>query len=163
MRLTENRLRRSLLFFTGFLIFATLLFIFGNSLLPQQESAEISNGLLDKITAVIGTESAFSQFLILYIRKIAHFSIFSLLAIETAFFRFFLPLSRRTTLFPALFFGLSVAVIDEALQLFSGRGSTVSDVLIDFSGFLFFTLLSTPLYHLFCHIEKNTDNNKPRW
>ena len=35
-----------------------------------------------------------------------------------------------------LLFGLSVGAIDEFLQIFSGRGSAVSDVLLDFLGYL---------------------------
>ena len=145
----EEKLRLLLLLISGGIILATLVFIFGNSLLPPTASSEISNGVLNQITAVIGTESAFSQFVITYIRKIAHFSIFSLLAIETALFRFLLELPRRRTLFPTLFFGLAVAVTDEALQILSKRGSSVGDILIDFSGFLLWTLLLTPLYLLF--------------
>ena len=38
------------------------------------------------------------------------------------------------SLFNCLFVGLSVAVLDETIQIFSNRGSSVLDVLLDFSG-----------------------------
>jgi len=44
---------------------------------------------------------------------------------------------RKVTLqsiFNCLFAGLAVAIVDETIQIFSARGSQVSDVLLDFSG-----------------------------
>ena len=42
---------------------------------------------------------------------------------------------RRTVLLAAA--GMAVGALDETLQVFTGRGAAVTDVLIDFSGFLF--------------------------
>ena len=51
----------------------------------------------------------------------------------------------------SLFAGLAVAVTDETIQIFSGRGSQVLDVVLDFSGALTGILLVSLLIPL---IEK---------
>ena len=66
-------------------------------------------------------------------RKAAHvFEFFVLALLVWALLRL---LERKALLLTAVC-GLAVAVADEGLQLLSGRGSRVSDVLIDFAGVL---------------------------
>ena len=46
----------------------------------------------------------------------------------------------------SLGFGLSIASIDEVLQMHSGRGASVLDVLLDFTSFLIVTLIFFIIY-----------------
>ena len=121
----------------GLLVFLTLAFIWGNSLLPRTESQEISRGLLAELCAAL-------EHVGLHIdpqndhwlRKLAHFGEFGLLGAELGLL---LCLNRRVRpqgFVNCAFTGLAVAVTDEALQLISNRGSQVQDVLLDFAGFL---------------------------
>ena len=121
----------------GLLVFLTLAFIWGNSLLPRTESQEISRGLLSELCAAL-------EHVGLHIdpqndhwlRKLAHFGEFGLLGAELGLL---LCLNRRQSVqgfVNCAFAGLAVAVTDEALQLISNRGSQVQDVLLDFAGFL---------------------------
>ena len=121
----------------GLLVFLTLAFIWGNSLLPRTESQEISRGLLAELCAAL-------EHVGLHIdpqndhwlRKLAHFGEFGLLGAELGLL---LCLNRRQSVqgfVNCAFAGLAVAVTDEALQLISNRGSQVQDVLLDFAGFL---------------------------
>ena len=121
----------------GLLVFLTLAFIWGNSLLPRTESQEISRGLLAEFCAAL-------EHVGLHIdpqndhwlRKLAHFGEFGMLGAELGLL---LCLNRRQSVqgfVNCAFAGLAVAVTDEALQLISNRGSQVQDVLLDFAGFL---------------------------
>ena len=121
----------------GLLVFLTLAFIWGNSLLPRTESQEISRGLLAELCAAL-------EHVGLHIdpqndhwlRKLAHFGEFGLLGAELGLL---LCLNRRQSVqgfVNCAFAGLAVAVTDEALQLISNRGSQVQDVLLYFAGFL---------------------------
>ena len=66
-------------------------------------------------------------------RKLAHMGEFAVLgALLTALCE---PKSRRDRLPVLLLKGLSVALIDEGIQLFTGRTSCLSDVWIDLVGF----------------------------
>ena len=67
-------------------------------------------------------------------RKLAHFTEFGLLGVWFALFVIMRDRSRLQSIVNCLFFGLSAAVLDEALQLLSDRGSQVPDVLLDFAG-----------------------------
>ena len=121
----------------GLLVLLTLAFIWGNSLLPRTASQEISQGLLAEICAALETVGVhLDPQNDHWLRKLAHFSEFGLLGVELCLL---LWLNRQKSVqgfINCAFAGLAVAVTDEALQLFSNRGSQVQDVLLDFAGFL---------------------------
>ena len=80
-----------------------------------------------------GTFKWLDRFLILYIRKFAHFFeylIFSLLVTKLYFYK------KRTLqrLVNTAFIWFSIGFLDETIQLFSGRKSKISDVWIDLFG-----------------------------
>ena len=119
----------------------TLGFIWGNSCFSQADSSEQSSGVLELLRKVFtffgGESSALFLFIEKYIRKIAHFSEYFLLGGETVFL--FSPGGFRLSLqrfWNALSFSVVTAVIDESIQILSGRGPAVLDVLIDSSGAL---------------------------
>lgn len=113
------------------LICANLALIWGNSLLPGDESGNLSGGIvawLGQFLPIFATEAGH-----LFLRKAAHFSEFCLLGILTA--------SRQIAGGKALTagltgFGLAAACIDETIQIYvPGRGSSLMDVWIDAAGF----------------------------
>lgn len=70
------------------------------------------------------------------IRKYAHFTEFAALGILAALFALTygkLTMQRRVNI---LSFGLAVAVADESIQILSGRGPMVQDILLDFAGYV---------------------------
>lgn len=106
--------------------------IWGNSFLPGSESSEISGGLLIWLKATFPFLGGLGEFLL---RKLAHFSEFTLLGIllcrlftltqEWGIHRFSTP----------LLCGVLAAAADETIQIYvPGRGSSLLDVWIDVSG-----------------------------
>lgn len=128
------------------LLVAWLAVIWGNSMTPGQVSGQLSgwaSELIGKILPFLSPESEYGHLLV---RKIAHFSEFAVLGFllgwlfamvaEKKPLRFLLPLGC----------GMSAAVIDECIQIFSpGRVCSFWDMCIDWSGVLtgigFMTLL----------------------
>ena len=119
------------------LILLTLGFIWGNSTVGIPESREASLSLLERLSPVL--DALFGPGTITHhiLRKAAHFTEFALLGAELRLL--FLLLGQRGPqgLANTLFGGLAAAVADETIQIFSDRGSQVSDVVLDFSGALF--------------------------
>ncbi len=117
---------------------AFTLFIFANSTLPASESGRFSEAvtaLLLKLGEM--TSISFDADLEHHLRKLAHFLEFAIQTwILCRTFAVF-NTSQRTANGYILFLALLTAVLDEYIQLFAhGRGSSVSDVLLDFSGVL---------------------------
>lgn len=119
------------------LILLTLGFIWGNSMKSIPESQAVSLSYLDRLSpfldALFGPGTITDHIL----RKTAHFCEFALLGAELRLL--FLLLGQRGLQgsVNSLFAGLVVAVTDEAIQIFSQRGSRVADVVLDFAGVLF--------------------------
>lgn len=121
---------------TGVLIVVTLGFIWGNSCLSIAASGKESEGVFSKLKPVFDFllgEGTVSHSLF---RKLAHAAEFFLLGAEISLLYFFSGASAIKKVFEILFSGLFTAVIDESIQILSLRGSSVKDVLIDFSGFV---------------------------
>ena len=123
-----------------------LLFIFGQSLLPPNESGEMSGFVMMLLSPLMdlfdGVDpEAFHHF----IRKAAHFSEYALFSL---FFTRFCGKIRWNRVILPLFVCVLVAVSDEFLQSFTGRGSSVRDVVLDFSGALFSFVILWLLSHI---------------
>ena len=86
------------------------------------------------------------------VRKMAHFTEFSALGLELLLF--FNPWHKRFLL-PTWNGGLIAALIDETIQIFSGRGDAVPDVWLDFSGVIFGSLIASLIVKLI-NISKRT-------
>jgi len=115
------------------LIILTLLFIWGQSALSVAESAAQSQTVTSTVVqpiqqAVTGKATVTDT----TVRKMAHVLEFSLLGFEMAL----LFAASWKRMFFALNLGLLAALIDETIQIFSGRGDQISDVWLDFSGVL---------------------------
>lgn len=115
-------------------IVATLVFIWGNSLesvaLSSDKSRWVLKYMVSDLEPVFGKKTVTDHL----IRKLAHLMEFGLLGVWLALFMIMRRHVRLQAIANCLFFGLSAAVLDEALQHLSGRGSQVSDVLLDFAG-----------------------------
>ena len=113
-----------------------IVFIWGNSILSPSSSDQNSNVVREWLIAVFGSTSGFAIFVETYVRKIAHFTEYGLLGtvlmLTVGLYKNF-SWQRLANLYAA---GLTVAVADESIQLLSGRGSMVRDVLLDMCGFL---------------------------
>ena len=124
------------------LILATLLFIFINSALPPETSSEQSGKVEDIITSIIPADTTLGEFLVKYLRKIAHFTEYGLLGIEFALMIMLLSVKRGKCALLSLTVPFFVGFIDESIQILSKRGPSISDVWIDVGGFIFFGLIA---------------------
>ena len=123
-------------------VLITIIFIFSNSLKSPEESTADSDLVGDIIATIIPPETDLGKLVLEYIRKIAHFSEYGLLGIEIALIiALYLKRWWRFALI-SLPSAITLAVIDESLQYISKRGPEISDVWIDFGGFVFFSLIT---------------------
>ena len=132
--MAENRKARLRLLLRLVLI-ATLCFIWSNSMVGKEGSASLSRTVTAWLNGIgIPVTEHF-------VRKAAHFCEFGLLGCELMLLFWLRSGVRFQTLCNAAFAALLAAVTDETIQIFSGRGSQVQDVVLDFSGALTSILL----------------------
>ncbi len=112
----------------------TVAFIFSQSILPPEKSSEASGTVGDIVAEIIPPETEVGGFIQINLRKLAHFTEFFLLGIECSLFVFFFV---KRPLYMVLSFPAAaiVALVDETIQIFSGRGPSIIDVWIDIFGF----------------------------
>lgn len=137
--------------------FATLAFIFINSMLPPNVSSEESGAVADFIATVFPPTTSFGAFLAEYTRKIAHFVEYGLLGTEIALYVNLYLGKLRKWAPVSLLVGFITAFIDETIQIFSGRGPSIVDIWIDVSGFTAFSLC---VYLVFFIIKKLKSSRK---
>ena len=128
--------RRAGVLISVFLMLAVLCFIFGNSLLDGEASNEHSGRLMEILKPLLDPHDRIPQKdFHVFVRKMAHFTEFFLLGVTATFAakQISAAFGIRSVFMP-LFFTLASAVTDEMIQNFTGRTSSVKDVLIDFSG-----------------------------
>ena len=116
------------------LIVLTLLFIWGNSLLNREQSSGESAWVMQLIAPFLELFVGKGNVTDHLVRKLAHFTEFALLGLELFFWFYGQLKKRKSALLLAMTHGLFAALTDETLQLFSGRGSQVLDVWLDFAG-----------------------------
>ena len=127
--MAENRKARLRLLLRLMLI-ATLCFIWSNSMVGKEGSASLSRTVTAWLNGIgIPVTEHF-------VRKSAHFCEFGLLGCELMLLFWLRSGVRFQNLCNAAFAALLSAVTDETIQSFSGRGSQVLDVVLDFSGAL---------------------------
>ena len=127
--------KRTVMILITLIILCTAL-IFSFSLKSKEESAQDSNFIVNMIKPIL--EKIFGNApknLGLIVRKLAHMTEFCILSVLVAILSVKIYMYKSKPIFGyALFYVLAVAVSDEFIQYFSGRGSSVVDVVIDFSG-----------------------------
>ena len=143
-------------------VFGTLLFTFTQSLLPPTNSNEVSEGVRGFLSVIISPDTAFGAFVHENIRKIAHFAEYFLLGTFTSFYIVIfmpsitsMPKGRLRFVIYSFVAAPLVALFDETLQIFSGRGPAISDVWLDFSGFLTSAAVIYAVYYIISSIKKH--------
>ena len=134
-------------------IFLTLLFIFGNSIVPRNESEDLSNKVNETvgevITAVTGKEdSSLEDFFTNYHRKIAHFLEFAFLGFQVVLLLHFASRCHFPSLLSGALLSFAVASFDEGIQVLTGRGDQVTDIFIDVCGYLSAYLIGALVLYL---------------
>ena len=117
------------------LILMTFAFIFFQSILPRETSAKESDTVSNIVAEIISPETKPGAFLQDNIRKVAHFSEFALLGAEIALY-VLLFMKRGSIIYLSLIFAFIFGLIDETIQIYSGRGAAFFDTLIDASGYI---------------------------
>ena len=147
---TEKRLR-----LCGILLCMTLVFIWGNSLLPGEVSQAFSDWVKDLLNRLLpggGEDSLLGGGGLL--RKIAHFTEFAALGMCLGWLFGMLQKGRVRP----FFWGAAAACLDEALQAFApGRAPGAADVLLDSCGVLTGIILLY-LGHSYCK-KKSTNQS----
>lgn len=135
------------------LIICTLCFTFYQSMLPPEQSSEVSDSVSDAIEPIIPSDTPTGSYVHTNLRKIAHFVEFAALGLEVALFVIlFLPTwgasvrSRLTFILHSYLVAPITALLDETIQIFTNRGSSVSDVWLDTAGFVSFATLVYLIY-----------------
>lgn len=113
-------------------------FIFSQSLLSGEESGGLSAKVMAFLRPILDPDGVIPEDVFHFvIRKAAHFTEFAILGVCVGGFTVNLGLLRlRRYVALPLLLTLCVAVCDEFLQYFTGRGSMVTDVVLDYAGSL---------------------------
>ena len=140
--LQQNRhVRRALVY--GVSSFFVMCFIFSQSILSMESSGDLSAGFMAIIKPLLDPKGIISEeFFHHCLRKAAHFTEFAVFGCLFCCFAVNLGrvLNKRFVVL-ALYIPLVVAVCDEFIQYFTGRGSMVTDGAIDYLGGLSGVLL----------------------
>ena len=137
-----------------------LLFIFGNSVLDSDTSAMISDKVADVIDAIFGdgiADSLDDETEDLVVRKIAHFVEFASLGAVAFVLVLSVIKNIRIRIVVLALGGLCVSLFDETIQIFSGRGSMIKDVWLDFAGYAFGVVCVAAIFWIFfrCREKKS--------
>ena len=123
-------------------IIATVIFVFYNSCLSKEESSEQSNAASQVIEALLPDGTAFKEFVLENIRKIAHFTEYGILGTEVALYILIYERKRCKMFAPlSLLVPVLVGFLDESIQVLSERGPSITDVWIDIGGYFAFSIL----------------------
>jgi VanZ family protein len=144
-----------------------LCFVYGSSMLSKQESAEVSSSVMDSIKGILRpivelvTGGPVDDTLLhKVVRKGAHFAEFAALsALLTILLRLIFGTWRTHAMGYVLFLSLLFGVLDEFLQSFTGRGTSVRDVMLDLCGALLGILCAIALIE-FCGWLRRRNNHK---
>ena len=158
MKLTRKRIVDIILLV---LIFSTVIFIFSRSMLSKEDSSAESRAVGGIMAIIFPEGTKLGDFVQNNIRKIAHFVEFFVLGVELSLFAH-LSMKRKPYVLFSYLFLFVVAFLDETIQIFSGRGPSIIDVWIDFSGaFLAFTCIYLiPTAIMISNKKKRTENNR---
>lgn len=162
-----NGINRKKLIIICIIIAATLTVIWGHSFMSQEESAEESGFVFEFLKPFLEFFVGEGNATELFVRKAAHFTEFFVLGFEWLIFMRTVVKDRicsdekkdkktaagvaAVRIVNAWFLGTMCAAVDETIQIFSGRGSSLLDVWLDSAGCLTALLLSIPIFY--CHFR----------
>ena len=151
------------------LIICTLCFTFYQSLLPPEQSSEVSEGVSDAIEPIIPSDTPTGSYVHTNLRKIAHFVEFAALGLEVALYViFFLPAfsSSPRSKFKYIVHSYAaapiVALLDETIQVFTDRGPAITDVWLDTAGFFSLATISYLVYLAVVFVRHRRQGISPR-
>lgn len=116
------------------LIILLLLFIWGNSCLPKQISSQESGRVTEVLRPLLETLFGEGRITEHFVRKLAHFTEYAALGCVSALWMLSLPVKTVWRIGYCAMGSLIVALLDETIQIFSGRGPMIRDVWLDFGG-----------------------------
>ena len=136
-----TRKRKILTVILSVLIVATVGFIWSNSMRTTVQSAEQSGETYSRLKAIL--DFLFGEDVVSHdaFRKFAHCAEFFFLGTEINLLIVTVKAYSLKRIWIPLLSGLFVAVTDECIQIFSNRGASVVDVLIDFCGIVVSTAM----------------------
>ena len=147
--------RKILRYISVILLLLTIMFIWGNSLKPGEESLEDSGAVkafVEGIFEAFGFDAEIGE---LFIRKLGHFAEYFLLGALAYLVALQYPLPQKAYI--SATFCLAVAAIDETIQLFVvGRNGNVLDVLLDSFGAICAILL---ILGVNCFLKRRKEKN----
>ena len=139
-------------------ILLAIWFIWSNSLDPPSASYEKSDVFMKKVSEILsGILSPDNNFLIFFkvhVRKIAHFLEYALLGNVISISMFALDIKKIRHFYYAFSFCVIAAVIDEYIQIYTKRGSSVRDIVIDFLGFTFGFIIVSLIYLICVSVKR---------
>ncbi len=152
----DKKKRRFAITTVGVLTALNIIFIWVNSSMSADDSAAKSS-FFAKLLSHIFQDAEFVT-LELFVRKLAHFTEFAclgMLSILLLYFIFDADLRRTWSMTAAPVLGcLFVASTDETIQVFSDRGNSVYDVILDLSGSVFAIIIFYAAALLFTSISR---------
>lgn len=105
----------------------SLIFIWVHSIIPEQSSAYeslwLTNTVVNPVRKHLGLDSVDK----ITVRKIAHVIEFLMLSVFTAFY-------WKGKIVKNIYTGLTVAFLDESIQVITGRGALITDIWLDLIG-----------------------------
>lgn len=116
------------------LIALTLIFIYAQSMKPEEVSKADSDKVSEIVGEIIPPTTKPGAYLQNNIRKVAHFTEFFLLGTEIGIY-IVLFMRKYKTVLLSYPLGLVLAFFDESIQILSDRGPMISDVWVDLFGF----------------------------
>ena len=132
------------------LVAVTLSFIWAHSFMGMEESAEESGFFYELLCPFFELFMGEGNVTELFIRKLAHFTEFFALGLELMLLLKLLYMKLGwKMLVNSWVLGTFCALIDETIQIFSGRGSQVQDVWLDSAGCMTGVLVMTGCIILF--------------
>lgn len=140
------------------LIVATLAFIFTRSTKPPEKSMEESNEFAEFVEEIIPPDTDAGEYVQKNIRKLAHFTEFMILGFLVSLYACIYTRHIISKIL-SLGFGLIFAACDETIQIFSGRGPSVTDVFIDFAGFATSTVIICTVWYLILFFKKKVNKS----
>lgn len=153
MLVLNSKRRKLIIVVFSALVLLISVFIFVNSSMDYEASHSSSGAIADIIRP--GESLADREQTEFTIRKLAHLvEYFVLGASVTALCISLDRFCGRKFYGCALFYSLLVAVLDEYIQSFTGRGSTVSDILLDLVGITLGFLLTFAAFYIAVFIKK---------
>ncbi|MBP7174603.1 MAG: VanZ family protein [Thermoclostridium sp.] len=142
------------------LLFATVAFIWGNSMKSMAQSQQMSQTFMKIIVPFLEFFLGQGNVTEHIVRKLAHFTEFGMLGVELALLLILYRPIRLQSILNGLFTGLVIALSDETIQIFFKRGPQIQDVWLDFTGVAAGLFLVLLIYLLIVRIQKTHGSSR---